>query len=86
MTVTHDRPASPEQPHDGFDEGQERLPDTPEDEREGRFSTGQEELPHRPHEHKGRFSEGEQERLPDTPEKDVERRFSEGQEHTPPGR
>src|SRR4051812_15563041 len=71
--------AQPEQVDEGFAEGQEIKPDTPEEERVRDFAEGQEVAPH---EDIGRFSEG-QEIEPETPEKVVERRFSEGQEIAP---
>ena len=74
-----EHPAQPPQTGEGFGEGQEVEPDTPEEERVRDFAEGQE---HRPHEDVGRFSEG-QEVLPETPEKVVERRFSEGQDAGP---
>jgi len=75
-----DEPARPEQPDEGFAEGQKRKPDTPDEERERDFAEGMHELP--PDEEPRRFSEG-QEELPDSPDKHVERRFSEGQEVSP---
>jgi hypothetical protein len=74
-----DHPAQPPQTDEGFAEGQEIKPDTPEEERVRDFAEGQEVVPH---EDIGRFSEG-QELEPETPEKDIERRFSEGQEISP---
>jgi hypothetical protein len=82
-----ERPAAPEQPADGFAEGEATPEVFPEDEAVRRFSEGQEELPDVDPEkqHHGRFSEG-QEELPEVdPEKHEERRFSEGQDHQPPG-
>jgi hypothetical protein len=81
----NERPAKPEQPDDGFAEG-EASPETyPEDERVGRFSEGEEVLPDDPEkDHHGRFSEGQEELGEEDPEKHVERRFSEGQDHQPP--
>ena len=81
-----EHPASPEQPRDGFAEGEATPEVFPEDERVGRFSEGEELLPDTPEKHHhGRFSEG-QEELPEVdPEKHEERRFSEGQDHEPPG-
>jgi hypothetical protein len=80
-----EHPAQPEQPKDGFAEGESSPEIFPEDERVGRFSEGEEELPDSPDKHHhGRFSEG-QEELPEAdPEKHVERRFSEGQDAQPP--
>jgi hypothetical protein len=77
-----EHPAAPEQPEDGFAEGEA----SPEEETVGRFSEGEELLPDSPEKHHhGRFSEG-QEELPEAdPEKHEERRFSEGQDHQPPG-
>ena len=82
-----EHPAAPEQPDDGFAEGEASPEVFPEDEEIGRFSEGQELLPEADleKEHHGRFSEG-QEELPEAdPEKHEERRFSEGQDHQPPG-
>jgi len=80
---TGDDAARPEQTGDeGFGEGYDQQPDTPEENQEPNFARGisHEDAPGT--EHHGRFSEG-QEDLPETPEKDVERRFSEGQERSP---
>jgi hypothetical protein len=78
-----DHPAQPEQPDEGFAEGQEIKPDTPEEERVRDFAEGQEIAPLSEQEEDiGRFSEG-QELLPETPDKVVERRFSEGQDAGP---
>jgi hypothetical protein len=75
--------AQPAQTDEGFAEGQERKPDTPEEERIRDFGEGQEVAPLSEEEEDiGRFSEG-QEELPETPEKVIERRFSEGQEDSP---
>src|SRR4051812_38127067 len=75
--------AQPEQVDEGYAEGQETKPDTPEEERVRDFGEGQEVAPLSEEEEDiGRFSEG-QEELPETPEKVVERRFSEGQEESP---
>jgi len=71
--------AQPPQVDEGFGEGQETKPDSPEEERVRDFAEGQEVAPN---EDIGRFSEG-QEIEPETPEKVVERRFSEGQEIAP---
>jgi hypothetical protein len=80
-----ERPADPEQPEDGFAEGQARPDEFPDEERIGRFSEGEEVLPDSPEkEHHGRFSEGQEELGEEDPEKHVERRFSEGQDHQPP--
>jgi len=75
-----DHPARPEQSEHGWAEGQEHT-DTPQSEREGRFSRGQEQHGETPEKepHK-RFSEGQEETPESAPEKNVERRFSEGQE------
>ena len=82
-----DRPAGPEQPVDGFAEGEASPEVFPEDEKVGRFSEGQEELPEEDFEkqHHGRFSEGQEELPEEDPQKHEERRFSEGQDHQPPG-
>lgn len=78
-----DHPAQPLQPDEGFAEGQEREPDTPEEGHVGDFGEGQEVPPRTEDEEQiGRFSEGQEEE-PDTPEKEVERRFSEGQDAGP---
>jgi hypothetical protein len=78
-----DHPAQPAQTDEGFAEGQETKPDTPEEERVRDFAEGQEVAPLSEQEEDiGRFSEG-QEVLPETPEKVVERRFSEGQDAGP---
>lgn len=76
-----EHPARPEQTEHGWEEGFEQT-DTPESEREGRFSRGQEERGETPEkERHKRFSEGQEEDEPEAaPEKNVERRFSEGQE------
>jgi hypothetical protein len=83
----NEHPAQPEQPQDGFAEGEARPDEFPEDEEVGRFSEGQEELPADDPEkiHHGRFSEGQEELPEDDPEKHEERRFSEGQDEEPPG-
>jgi hypothetical protein len=75
-----EHPARPEQTEHGWEEGFEST-DTPESEREGRFSRGQEEHGETPKKesHK-RFSEGQEEEPREKPEKKAERRFSEGQE------
>ena len=80
-------PAQPEQPEDGFAEGEASPEVFPEDEAVRRFSEGQEELPDEDLEkqHHGRFSEGQEELPEEDPEKHEERRFSEGQDHQPPG-
>jgi hypothetical protein len=81
-----ERPASPEQPGEGFDEGQSNREAFPEDQRVGRFSQGDEELPDTPEKHHhGRFSEGQEELPEEDIEKHLERRFSEGQDEQPPG-
>ena len=75
--------AQPEQVDEGFAEGQEVKPDTPEEERVRDFAEGQEVAPLSEEEEDiGRFSEG-QEELPETEDKVIERRFSEGQEESP---
>ena len=83
----NERPGQPEQPREGFAEGEARPDEFPEDEEVGRFSEGQEELPADEAEkvHHGRFSEGQEELPEDDPEKHEERRFSEGQDEEPPG-
>jgi hypothetical protein len=80
--LEHEHPARPEQPHEGFAEGVDQKPDTPEEEREPNYARGiSHEGPPGTERH-GRFSEGAEEE-PDTPEKEVERRFSEGVERSP---
>jgi hypothetical protein len=80
-----EHPAKPEQPDDGFEEGQGAREVFPEDERVGRFSQGEELLPDSPDKHHhGRFSEGQEELPEEDPDKHVERRFSEGQDVQPP--
>jgi hypothetical protein len=75
-----EHPARPEQTEHGWEEGFERD-DTPESEREGRFSKGQEDQGETPEkEPHRRFSEGQEETPKAEPEKNVERRFSEGQD------
>jgi hypothetical protein len=75
--------AQPEQVDEGYAEGQERKPDSPEEERVRDFGEGQETAPLSEEEEDiGRFSEG-QEELPETEDKVIERRFSEGQEESP---
>ena len=82
-----EHPGQPEQPRDGFAEGEARPDEFPEDEEVGRFSEGQEDLPAEDPEkiHHGRFSEGQEELPEEDPEKHEERRFSEGQDEEPPG-
>ena len=82
-----EHPAQPEQPADGFAEGEANPEEFPEDEAIGRFSEGQEDLPADDEEkvHRGRFSEGQEELPADEPEKHEERRFSEGQDAESPG-
>jgi hypothetical protein len=78
-----EHPAQPPQTDEGFAEGQEARPDTPEEEEVRDFAEGQEVPPRTEEEEQiGRFSEG-QELEGDTPEKVVERRFSEGQDAGP---
>jgi hypothetical protein len=83
----NEHPGQPEQPREGFAEGEARPDEFPEDEEVGRFSEGQEELPAEDAEkvHHGRFSEGQEELPEEDPEKHEERRFSEGQDEEPPG-
>ena len=69
MERHHEHPAAPEQTDEGFAEGLDQKPDTPEEEAERRFSEGIEQLPETPEkERQRRFSEGA-EQLPETPEK-----------------
>jgi hypothetical protein len=84
----NEHPAKPEQPQQGFGEGQAEPEEFPEDAAVGRFSEGQEDLPEADPEkiQHGRFSEGQEELAEeDDPEKHEERRFSEGQDMEPPG-
>jgi len=80
-------PSDPEQPREGFGEGEANPEAFPEDEAVGRFSQGVEELPADDPEklHHGRFSEGVEQLPEEDPEKHQERRFSEGQDSEPPG-
>jgi hypothetical protein len=80
--LEHEHPARPEQPHEGFAEGVDQKPDSPEEEREPNYARGIAHEGAPGTEGHGRFSEGAEE-LPDTPEKEVERRFSEGIERSP---
>jgi hypothetical protein len=86
-TDPSEHPAKPEQPAEGFGEGQDNPEEFPEDEEVGRFSEGQEDLPDTEDEklHHGRFSEGQEDLPEEDPEKHEERRFSEGQDEEPPG-
>jgi hypothetical protein len=77
------RPADPEQPGEGFAEGEAHPEEFPQDEEIGRFSEGQEDLPENPHH--GRFSEGQEDLPEEDPEKHVEGRFSTGEDSQPPG-
>ena len=55
-----EHPAQPLQTDEGFAEGQERDPDTAEEERVGTFAEGQAVTPDAPEEEQiGRFSEGQ---------------------------
>ena len=83
----NEHPAQPEQPADGFAEGEDNPEAFPEDEKVGRFSKGQEDLPVEDPEkvHHGRFSEGQEDLPEEDPEKHEERRFSEGQDEESPG-
>jgi hypothetical protein len=85
--MASEHPAKPEQPEDGYAEGEANPEEYPEDEAVGRFSEGQEDLPRDEAEkvHHGRFSEGQEELGEEDPEKHEERRFSEGQDDEPPG-
>ena len=81
--VEHEHPGRPEQPDEGFEQGFEQVPDTPEEQLEPNFARGiAEEVPPGT-EHHGRFSEGQEQLPEDDPEKHVERRFSEGIEQSP---
>jgi hypothetical protein len=83
----NEHPGQPEQPDEGFAEGEDNPAAFPEDEAVGRFSEGQEDLPAEDAEkvHRGRFSEGQEDLPAEDPEKHEERRFSEGQDEQPPG-
>jgi hypothetical protein len=85
LPVDHHRehPSKPEQPDDGFDEGQRDTLRGNEAEPEPRFSRGQEKTGLTPEklEHED-FARGQDSDVP-TPEQEVERRFSEGQEKLP---
>ncbi len=85
--ASEEHPGKPEQPEDGFAEGEASPAEYPDDEAVGRFSEGQEDLPDSDPEkiHHGRFSEGQEELGEEDPEKHEERRFSEGQDAEPPG-
>ena len=83
MDDRRDHPAEPEQTTHGWEEGQERAPDTPEDLREPRYSRGQEVEGDPEEDAKPRYSRGQEERSGD-PEEDTEGRFSTGQDHGPP--
>ena len=85
--MASEHPGKPEQPEEGYAEGEANPAEYPEDEAVGRFSEGQEDLPEADAEkiHHGRFSEGQEELGEEDPEKHEERRFSEGQDHLPPG-
>ena len=77
--------AQPEQVDEGFAEGQERKPDTPEEERVRDFAEGQELAPLSEEEEDiGRFSEGQEELPDEDPEKHIEGRFSTGEDEEPP--
>ena len=82
MTEEPKHPADPEQPEEGFAEGQADPAEYPEEEHIGRFSEGQEDLgeddPEKHHE--GRFSEGEEELGEEDPEKHIRGQFGEGQD------
>ena len=78
----HEHPARPEQPNEGFAEGIDAKPDTPEEQLEPDYARGARTGPEPEAEVHRRFSEGI-EQTPDTPDKTVERRFSEGVEESP---
>jgi hypothetical protein len=82
-----EHPAKPEQPQEGFAEGQAAPEEFPENEEVRRFSEGQEDLPAEDPEklEHGRFSKGQEELPEEDPEKHEEGRFSEGQDMEPPG-
>jgi hypothetical protein len=77
-------PAQPEQTRDGFEQGYDQEPDSPEENEVGRFSTGEEQTPKHTAEKEdiGRFSTGE-EQLPETDEKTDEGNFATGTEQIP---
>jgi hypothetical protein len=76
-----DRPAAPEQPENGFEEGMDHKPDSVEERHVGDFAEGQERLPHDEH-RRSRFSEGQEDEIV-TPDEEAEGRYSEGQEKGP---
>jgi hypothetical protein len=80
----HEHPARPEQTgdDDGFAEGLDHKPDSPEEELEPDFARGIDREEGPDSERRPRFSEGIED-LPDTPDKTAERRFSEGIEERP---
>jgi hypothetical protein len=71
-----DRPAAPEQPDAGFEEGLEQLPESPDERAEPNFARGLDEG--HPDAKPG-FGRGE-EMKPGSRENEAERRFSEGLE------
>jgi hypothetical protein len=73
-----DRPAAPQQPEGGFEEGLDHKPDSPEESHEGNFAESQEREPHE-EDRRARYSEGQEGEV-DTPDKEAEGRYSEGQE------
>ena len=81
-----EHPADPEQPQEGFAEGEADPQHYPGEDHVGRFSEGEEQLGEEDPEkhHEGRFSEGEEELGEEDPEKHVQGRFSEGQDSLPP--
>jgi hypothetical protein len=83
--VEHKHPASPEQTggDEGFAEGFDHKPDTPEEELEPDFARGIRSGPDADAEVTRRFSEGIEQEPEDAPDKAVERRFSEGIEESP---
>ncbi len=84
--LEHEHPARPEQgDSDGFAEGIDHKPDTPEEELEPNFARGISQEPPGGERH-GRFSTGEEQLPEEDPEKNVERRFSEGIEESPTSR
>lgn len=76
-----ERPAGPSQPDDGFAEGVDQKPDTPEEELTPNFARGISEEQDTDDKAEGRYSRGAEE--PGTEEASGEGRFSEGIEQLP---
>jgi hypothetical protein len=76
-----ERPVQPEIPRSHFARGMARGP-YPEELPLGRFSEGVEVMPTSPdHDHRGRFSQGQEQTGEADPQKHIRRRYSEGLEH-----